>query len=673
MSTYLQETSVKTKGKMRQFSQAQKTILVQANYTPRYLTEKQAVAIAGEEVDLRSVSDEVLVEFLALANMLYRGGDSLVSDARYDFVFQAELRRRNPSHPFLLEVEPEPVQARKTVQLPVRMFSTEKAYDFAAVQRWASRIEKAAVENGLAFDQLVFRATPKLDGFAAYDDGKRLYTRGDGRRGTDITRVFDRGLQVAAGGERGMGAGEIVVSRSYFREYLARHFDNSRNFQASLIKEKELEPPAAEAISRGEAVFYPFSLLPDWQGRWRELAGGFDQVMDGLWNLVDYDTDGVVLEIVDDVIKKSMGATRHHHRWQIAFKKNTETAEVEVIGVIPQTSRSGRVNPVAEIEPAKLSGALIRRVTVHHYGMVRQKGVGPGAVIRLSRSGEVIPKIEEVLVAVEPQIPSNCPSCGSGLIWEGDYLLCTNNMKCPAQITHSIGHFFKTLGNVDGFGPSSINRIYLNGINTLPQIYALREEEYVNMGFGPKQAENMVAQLQRSRSEQIEDWRFLAAFGVYRMGPGNCEKLLSVHPLEKVFRLTREDVTAIKGFKEKTADAVVDGMRRIASLFREIYSLGFNLSVTPVDVPVDGMAKPLLQGKLIVFSGTMEMGSRDEMKKRAKMLGARVGSSITGKTDMLVTGIRVGAAKLKKAEALGVKIVPEAEYLELAGQNDTAG
>jgi len=285
----------------------------------------------------------------------------------------------------------------------------------------------------------------------------------------------------------------------------------------------------------------------------------------------------------------------------------------------------------------------------------------------------VIPKIEEVLVAVEPQIPLHCPSCGSRLIWEGDYLLCTNNMKCPAQVTHSIGHFFKTLGNVDGFGPSSINRIYLNGVITLPHIYALREEEYVDMGFGPKQAENIIVQLQRSRSEQIEDWRFLAAFGVYRMGPGNCEKLLAVHPLEKVFRLTREDVMAIKGFKEKTADAVVDGMRRIASLFRELYSLGFNLSVTPVDIPVDDTEKPLLQGKLIVFSGTMEMGNRDEMKKRAKMLGAGVGSSITGKTDMLVTGVRVGAAKLKKAEALGVKIVPEAEYLELIGQNDTTG
>jgi len=667
MISYLQETPAKMKEKMKQFSQQQKTILLEAKYSLKHLTENQAVAIAREAVDIRSVSDEDLVEFLTLANLMYRGGVRLVSDSSYDFVFQEELRKRNPSHPFLLEVEPEPLQVRKTVQLPVRMFSTEKAYDFTTIQRWANRIEKAAVEKGMAFEQLVFRATPKLDGFAAYDDGKRLYTRGDGRRGTDITRVFDRGLQVAAGGVRGMGAGEIVVSRSYFRKNLAHHFDNSRNFQASLIKEKELDSPAAEAVNRGEAVFYPFSLLPDWQGLWRDLAEKFDEVIDGLWNLIDYDIDGVVVEIVDSVIKKSMGATRHHHRWQIAFKKNTETAEVEVLAVIPQTSRSGRVNPVAEIEPAKLSGALIRRVTVHHYGMVREKGVGPGAVIRLSRSGEVIPKIEEVLVSVEPQIPSNCPSCDTDLIWEGDYLLCTNNMECPAQITHSIGHFFKTLGNIDGFGPASINKIYLNGIKTLPQIYALAEKDYVDMGFGPRQADNMVAQLQRSRRDQIEDWRFLAAFGVYRMGPGNCERLLSIHPLGKVFELTLEDVMAIKGFKEKTAEAVVHGMRGISSLFKELYGLGFNLSITPADVLSEEMEKPLLAGKRIVFSGTMERGSRDEMKKQAKVLGARVGSSITGKTDMLVTGMKGGAAKLEKAEALGVKIISESEYFELIG------
>jgi DNA ligase (NAD+) len=651
--------------KNKQLSDAQKEILAEAKFTFNHLSEDELSTMIAPDCDLTGVDDATLLEFLELANILYRAGEQLISDEQYDFVFLQELRDRAPDHPFLHTVEPEPQIEAKTVELPFRMLSTEKAYEFEAIERWVKRIGKAAEECRVAFSSLVFRATPKLDGFAAYDDGQVLYTRGDGRRGTDISRVFERGLQVANGGTRGLGPGEIVVNRSYFMEYLADIFENSRNFQASLIKEKALEPPAAEAIRLKKAVFYPFSLLPSWEGTWAELSTGFDAIIDHLWQKVDYDVDGIVIEIVDESVKDFMGATRHHHRWQIAFKRNTETAEVVVIRVVAQTSRSGRVNPVAEVEPTRLSGALIRRATAHHYNMVRQNGIGPGAKIRLSRSGEVIPKIEEVLVPVSPQLPECCPSCGSALIWENDYLLCINNMNCPAQITHSIEHFFKVLGNNDGFGPSSIRKLYAGGVTTIPGIYGLREEDFVALGFGPKQAENMIGQLQRSRSEPIEDWRFLAAFGMYRMGMGNCEKLLSFYPLEKVFTLTREEIVAIKGFSVKIADAMLSGLAASAELFDTMFGMGFNLVRTPLAASGTAPGEGPLTGRLVVFSGSMQQGSREAMKKQAKLLGARVGDSITGKTDMLVCGQKVGAAKLGKARALGVQILSEEDYLAL--------
>jgi DNA ligase (NAD+) len=286
-------------------------------------------------------------------------------------------------------------------------------------------------------------------------------------------------------------------------------------------------------------------------------------------------------------------------------------------------------------------------------------------LIRLSRSGEVIPKIEEVLVPVTPELPATCPSCGAPLIWERDYLLCINSMNCPAQITHSIEHFFKTLGNVDGFGPSSIRKLYEGSIRSLPAIYSLTVEDFFNLGFGPKQAENMVGQLQRSQADPIEDWRFLAAFGMYRMGLGNCEKLLMVFPLEHVFELSREEIIGIKGFNEKTADELLAGIRATAELFLAMYGLGFNLLVTQQSEAAGESGVGLLSGKLIVFSGAMKEGSRGDMKKQAKAFGARVGDSITGKTDMLVCGERVGAAKLKKAQDLSVQIISETEYLAI--------
>lgn len=648
---------------------AQLAVLAEAQFDFSALTAEEVMAVAAGELTLDQLDDDQLVEFLVVANLLYRGGEPLISDDRYDFIFLAELKKRLPDHPYLTTVEPEPFAEAKTVELPVRMLSTDKAYTFTAVQRWAGRVEKAAGEIGLDFGALIFRATPKLDGYAAYDDGRILYTRGDGRRGTDISRVFQRGLMVAGGGPRGLGPGEVVVSRSYFREKLAAFFDNSRNFQASLIKEKELQAPAAEAISSGQAVFFPFSLLPDWQGTWAELSGQFEAVVEELWRRLDYDVDGIVIEIRDETLRQHMGATRHHHRWQIAYKQNTEVAEVKVLRVVANTSRSGRVNPVAEVEPTRLSGALIQRATAHHYNMVREKGIGPGAVIRLSRSGEVIPKIEEVLVPVEPEFPAACPSCGSALIWENDYLLCINTLQCPAQIINGIEHFFKVLGNVDGFGQASIKKIFAGGIRSLPEMYSLSEERLVALTFGPKQAQNMVGQLLRSRLEPIEDWRFLAAFGIYRMGMGNCEKLLSVYPLARVFSLTREEIVAIRGFSDKTADEMLAGLRATAGLFAAIHGLGFNLIATPLQTAEAAGDGPLA-GKLVVFTGTMRQGSREEMKKQAKALGAKVGESITGKTDLLVCGEKVGAGKTTKARQLGVRIVSEEEYLALIKGKD---
>jgi DNA ligase (NAD+) len=643
-------------------------IFEQAGFEFAALTVADLLEIAGQEREVTALTDEELVEFLVATNLLYRGGEPLISDAVYDFTFLAELKNRNPDHPFLGDVEPEALVLAKTVELPVRMLSTDKAYDFKSIARWALRVEKAAKECGLDFESLEFRATPKLDGYAAYDDGTTLYTRGDGRRGTDISRAFERGLKVAGTGERGLGPGEIVVSRSYFAEHLADVFENSRNFQASLIKEKELDEPAARAITEGAALFYPFSQLPCWEGSWQTLSTDFEGIVERLWKEVDYDVDGIVFEIVESSIKDHMGATRHHHRWQIAYKQNTQVAEVRVLQVVAQTSRSGRVNPVAEIEPTRLSGALIKRATAHHYGMVREKGIGKGALIQLSRSGEVIPKIEAVLEPVTPDLPDACPSCGSPLVWENDYLVCVNVMNCTAQITHTIEHFFKVLGNVDGFGPASIEKIYTGGVANLLEIYTLDEEQFVSFGFGPKQAENMVAQLQRSREESIEDWRFLAAFGVHRLGMGNCEKLLSVYPLEQVFELDRQKIVEIKGFSEKIADEILPGLRSVRQMFSALYQLGFNLSRTDILGELPGGQSSPITGQLLVFSGTMRQGTRDEMTQQAKKLGAKVGSSITGKTDLLVCGEKVGASKLKKAEDLGVKILSEKEYLHLLAE-----
>jgi DNA ligase (NAD+) len=631
-------------------------------------------AIADRSQASNLVLDD-LVEFLKICNLLYRHGEPLINDNLYDSVFLAELQKRQPNHPFLTTVEPEPAFAGKTVPLPQRMLSTEKAYTKEAIEKWLKTVEKSAASLGIDPESLIFRGTPKLDGFAAFDDGTTLYTRGDGRKGTDITRVFDRGLIVGGSGKRGLGAGEIVVSQTYFSEHLADTFDSARNFQASIIKEKVLEEPALKAIQNHAAVFFPFSELPDWHGNAGGLLANFDDIVADLLTKVDFDVDGVIFEVTDEQVKTNLGATRHHHRWQIAYKQNVQTAEVRVLQVIPNTSRSGRVNPVAELESTRLSGALISRATAHHYGMVKAHGIGPGTLIELTRSGQVIPKIERVLVPQTPQIPEQCPSCGTALVWDSDYLYCLNSGHCPAQIETAMEHFFRTLANNDGFGEKTIAKLHANGINSVFEIYQITLDRLIEMGFRSQDGKNLLAknlleQLQRSRTEAIEDWRFLGAFGIYRMGLGNCERLLQHHRLLNIFTLDLPAITEIEGFAEKTGQAVVKSLALIKDDFFKLYALGFNLIPTPLQTESKVVDSPI-SGKTLVFTGTMRHGSRDEMIKQAKTLGAKTGTSVTGKTDFLITGDDTGATKLTAAAKHGVKILTEIEYLALINNPPT--
>jgi NAD-dependent DNA ligase (contains BRCT domain type II) len=148
--------------------------------------------------------------------------------------------------------------------------------------------------------------------------------------------------------------------------------------------------------------------------------------------------------------------------------------------------RTGKITPVAELEPTLLSGARIVRATGHHYGLVKEQGLGAGSVIELTRSGLVIPKINQVLKSAPVDIPALCPSCGEILRWESDFLMCANHTDCPAQVIGKMEYFFKILANNDGFGIATIEKLYEKNIRKVSQIYALNVDDLSGMGFGEK-------------------------------------------------------------------------------------------------------------------------------------------------------------------------------------------
>jgi DNA ligase (NAD+) len=611
-----------------------------------------------------------LVDQLQKYNEAYRDGRPLVDDATYDQLVE-ELRRIDPAHPFLTTVEPEKFSGRREVRHPEPMLSTEKAYTDDQLARFVGRVRKDAETLGIS--PVLFRMTPKLDGLAGRDEDGVLASRGNGLTGFDITHVFARGV-VAVGG-RGQGLGEIVIVKTYFEDYLQDKFEHPRNMVVGIVASDTLNEDASRALRDEVVRFVPYSQLTSWQGEADELLKNLEPISERLMAETDYPLDGVVVEVVDERLKRQMGATVHHYRWQIAVKRKGETARTTIETIHWQVGRTGTVTPVLEVAPVSLSGATIRRVTAHHAGMILKLNIGPGAVIEVIRSGEVIPKLERVIQpAAGVALPETCPACGEGLTLQNDFLSCAN-LLCPAQTERRLRHWFNVLGNADWYGIKTIQKLVAGGYDTLEKIYAMRVADFTALGFGPVLSVNLYDALAASRAKPVEEWRFLAAFGIAHLGIGDSRKLLEQIPLTQLFEDLSssegqsrkiQQLLAIKGFGDIKSQGVVRGLAAIEPTFTHMLALGFELIPTPRAVAPVG-ALSAVAGKHIVFTGKMIHGSREEMQERARQLGAIVQTAVAANTDYLVCGEKVGQTKLTKAAALGVQILSEADYFKMIG------
>lgn len=618
------------------------------------------------QIPAYALGDNELIEMITRFNELYREGKPTISDHRYDQEFLGELARRQPDHPLLHRVEPENTETfgGKRVRLVVPMLSLDKAYTDNEIERFIDRVRAAALQSGMAEESISLRATTKLDGQSGQYDGRTLTTRGDGNYGNDITEALSRGVVVV--GEAPC-TGEIVVHKPYFESVLSDDFEHPRNFIVGALGAKELSEISKTALKANVVRFVSYSTLPAWHGTPESFLRMRDEIIGNLKSNIEYAIDGIVLEVMNTEIRNRLGSTNHHPRYAIAIKEKGETADTVVVMVTYQTGRTGRVTPVLEVSPVRVSGATISRLTAHHASMVRKQGLGIGAKIRIIRSGEVIPYIDAVLQPAESSdLPQNCPSCGHDLEWEGDkFLTCPNTLGCPAQIENSIRHFFSTLGTADLFGPKNVERLVAGGYDTIENIYAMRNVDFVALGFGDVQADNFVRELKRSRTEEVEDWRFLAAFGINHLGRGDSRKLVQHIPLTDLGReVTAERISAIHGFGDLTGPAIASQLAQRWGIIRHMLDLGFNLRRTPLLSESAAQSSPIA-GKGIVFTGVMVSGSREDMEAHARTLGANVQSSVNRKTSYLICGDKVGEGKTNKARELGVATLTEYEYLDM--------
>jgi DNA ligase (NAD+) len=548
----------------------------------------------------------------------------------------------------------------------VPMLSTEKAYTPEALQRFVERVHKEAGAIGVA--AVVFKVTPKLDGLAGRDDGDILASRGNGEVGYEISSVFEKGV-IPLGG-RGLGLGEIVISSSYFEQNLIGQFEHPRNMVVGIVSSDTLNDFARKALADRAVHFVPYVMLPAWTGKGEDLVDHIESIMADLTDQLDYPVDGVVVEVSDERIKAHMGATAHHYRWQVAVKTKGDTATTFIERLTWQVGRTGNVTPVMEVKAVPLSGATIRRVTAHNAGLVAKAGIGPGAEIEIIRSGEVIPKLEKVITPTSKvELPQTCPACETPLIWKNDFLKCPNEL-CAAQVEQRLHHWFKTLGTADWFGIKTIKKIVAGGYDHLEKIYAMTENDFSALGFGPVQSKNLAAALDLSRSKAVEDWRFLAAFGIPDLGTGDSRKLLAQIELERLLDIEPGHIEAINGFGPVTSASIAEGLAKIRDTIRHMLALGFQLQITPL-LHTRTLAGSPIANKGVVFTGKMVHGSREQMQAEARRLGALVQSAVGRNTDLLVCGEKTGAKKIEQATRLGVRILSEADYRALlAGSGD---
>lgn len=611
-------------------------------------------------------TENEFIELLDYFNSVYRQGNDKkiehekfsldpISDEVYDALVE-DFRSQFQDSTWFDSIELESLGSN-LIYHSSPMLSTEKAYEMEELEKWFNRAD--AVSEELHCDA-IYKVTCKLDGFAGDFEFNKLSTRGDGVKGNDITHILSIGVLKPEGVE---GRGEIVVSKKYFESNLSKDFSHPRNMISSVVSADEVKDITKKALADKAIHFVPYTTLPTFTGTSKEILENFAQVCDDLRNKVDYLIDGFVIESVVEEVKNYMGYNNHHNKWQIAFKERGEVAQSEVIDIKLQIGRTGTITPVIVINPILLSGAVIRNVTAHHMDNIRTKEIGIGSVLEIIRSGEVIPKIEKVITTASYEMPTHCPCCNTELLWSSYFMYCPNNTGCSEQVKQSLQHFFSTLDNNDGFGGKTISKLVDNGFNTLPLIYNMTESDFVKATFGPGESVNLFNALSTSKSVLIEDWRFLAAFGISDLGRGDSKKLLENFSIDTLDLVSPERLVEIKGYGKVTSVSISEGIKSKLELIKELRPL-FNLQISS-KVEIDNDSP--FSGKNVVVTGTMVSFSRKEIEAFFTSKGAKIQSKVSKTTNILVYGASAGS-KLADANAIkekggSIEIMTESEFI----------
>ena len=619
-----------------------------------------------------------------------------------------------------------PIEAFGKVAHSVPMLSLDNAMEDAHVAEFLARVRRFL---NLAEDseELAVAAEPKIDGLSCslrYEDGLlvRAATRGDGMEGEDVTanvrtiRDIPQRLATSEPPPLLEVRGEIYMRHNDFaalnqgREERGEPlFANPRNAAAGSVRQLDsritatrplrflayawgdAEPPITGSqhafLDSLEDLGFPVNPLRRVCHSAAELIAYHREIGADRHSLA-YDIDGVVLKIDDIALQRRLGFVGRAPRWAIAHKFPAEQARTVLREIRIQVGRTGALTPVAELEPITVGGVVVGRATLHNQDYIAEKDIRVGDTVTIQRAGDVIPQVVEVITGERPEgseayvFPDHCPECGSLAIRpEGEAVRrCSGGLVCPAQLTERLRHFVsRDAFDIEGLGRKQVPQLAEAGLLSSPaDIFTLvrdaaklRELEELE-GWGEKKVQKLVEAVEQRREIGLD--RFINGLGIRHIGETNA-RLLARHygnlgrwreamaMVATGDEVARGELDAIDGIGPRMTDALGEFFAEAHNI-EAVGDLADQLVVQDSEAPSSVEGSPLA-GKTLVFTGTLEAMSRAEAKARAETLGAKVAGSVSKKTDFLVTGADAGS-KAKKAADLGVAVLSEAEWLELA-------
>ncbi len=617
-----------------------------------------------------------------------------VSDKEYDALYD-ELRRIEEETGVVYPDSPtrrvggEPIKGFEKHTHIARLFSLDKAVSSEELNAFLTRVQK--LSGGAPCDYTVEYKFDGLTVCLTYDKGQfvRATTRGNGTVGEDVTaqvltiRSFP--LKIAYQGTLEV-RGEAVIRLSVLDAYnqtAAEPLKNARNAVAGAIR--NLDPKVTESrkpdiyfydvnytsdgapmsqtnahhflIQEGFKVFPYFRVCHSAE----EVSAAIAEVEVERKNL-DVLTDGAVIKLNDAALREELGFTDKFPRWALAYKFEAEEVTTLLKEVIWQVGRTGKLTPLALLDPVELGGATVSRATLNNYGDILRKDVKIGSRVLVRRSNEVIPEIlgatEHFNHSVEVEKPTICPACGSAIVENGAHLFCPNRL-CTPRIVAMLDHYAsKNAMNIDGFSESTAQvLIERKNVTKFSDLYRLTAEDLAELdGFKDKKISNLLTAIEKSKTPTMD--AFIYAIGIGGVGKVAAKDLAArFKNMENLKGATLDDLLALENVGEITAKAILE-------YFQDEDNLAELTALTEVGVaPVwsDEKKEGIFSGQSVVLTGTLSSFKRSEAQKLIEERGGVCQSSVTAKTTLVLAGEEAGS-KLAKAQKLGIKIIDETEF-----------